>query len=310
LDAILTYGPAAQYGNSVGKPIGPDHKGREVMATGKALTVAGHMVRGDILNAMIPVVRNAHVIGYIWANQLTSTIKAELFAVARRIYLLLGIIYVITIGFVAGVLRGTFREVRDLIAGVRGINFDLTRAVPETKGEFHDVSTGINTFLGGLRNLIRGIRGSMDQSGQSIHSLEGIMEQTKDSVSAINGAAGKIKDTVLKQSDSAGRTAARINTITQTINLQNDTIQKQKESAEQSSQSLEALSADIDRIAGKAGESAAQCEALNKSVDAGRAVLGTRKETITHLSEQANSPFQANQAIRGIAALVAHLDGR
>ena len=94
LDAILTYGPSAEYQHTVGTPIGENHPGRRVMATGSAEVVMGSMVRGNIMNAMIPVVRNGKVIGYIWSNNLVSNLEQTLSRMSTVILLLLVFSYI------------------------------------------------------------------------------------------------------------------------------------------------------------------------------------------------------------------------
>ncbi|MEI7432028.1 MAG: two-component system sensor histidine kinase AtoS, partial [Betaproteobacteria bacterium] len=55
LNAIITYGPSAQYDNTVGMTIAADHPGWKVMSSGSPMTVSGGQVRGNIMNAMLPV---------------------------------------------------------------------------------------------------------------------------------------------------------------------------------------------------------------------------------------------------------------
>ena len=97
LDAILTYGPSDEYQHTVGVPIGEDHPGRRVMATGVAEVTMGSMVRGNIMNAMLPVVRDGEVIGYIWANNLVSELEQSLAHMSSIILLLLVFSYIIMI---------------------------------------------------------------------------------------------------------------------------------------------------------------------------------------------------------------------
>ena len=94
LDAILTYGHSSSYQDRVGLSIGEDHRGRQVMATGKAEVAMGSMVRGNIMNAMLPVVRNGEVIGYIWANNLVSELEQYLSQMSFVILILLVFSYI------------------------------------------------------------------------------------------------------------------------------------------------------------------------------------------------------------------------
>ncbi|NKE30801.1 two-component system sensor histidine kinase AtoS, partial [Mycobacterium tuberculosis] len=76
LDAILTYGPVTE-SSHVGKSISADHPGREVLRTRQPDVVIGEQVRGNIMNAMIPLIREGDIIGYVWANELMSSIDVQ-----------------------------------------------------------------------------------------------------------------------------------------------------------------------------------------------------------------------------------------
>lgn len=94
LDAVLTYGPSYEYGNNIGTPIAADHPGRQVMASNTPMIKMGTMLRGEIMNAMYPVVRKEKVIGYIWSNELVSDLEMSLKTTSNIILLLLILSYV------------------------------------------------------------------------------------------------------------------------------------------------------------------------------------------------------------------------
>ena len=120
LDAILSYGPSVEYQQTVGAPIGADHPGRRVMATGIAEVTTGTMVRGNIMNAMLPVVRNDTVIGYIWANNLISELEQTLSQISTIIIMLLIISYIIMMTIIMFFFRRIVisDQKRDMILGV------------------------------------------------------------------------------------------------------------------------------------------------------------------------------------------------
>jgi two-component system sensor histidine kinase AtoS len=84
-NAIVTYGRSGQYGGTVGHPIPPDHPGSAVMHSGKPAIETGPQVRGLILNAMWPIVRDDRVQGYIWANQLSDDVNRQTAAMDRAV---------------------------------------------------------------------------------------------------------------------------------------------------------------------------------------------------------------------------------
>ena len=120
LDAILTYGPSSEYQHTVGTPIGDDHPGRRVMSTGIPEVVMGSMVRGNIMNAMIPVVRNNEVIGYIWSNNLVSELESTLSQMSFIILMLLIFSYILMLIIIIIFIRSMIKsdQKRDTILNV------------------------------------------------------------------------------------------------------------------------------------------------------------------------------------------------
>ncbi|MDR1298724.1 MAG: two-component system sensor histidine kinase AtoS, partial [Oscillospiraceae bacterium] len=97
LDAILAYGPSSEYGQTVGTSLAEDHPGRAVMESGLAAVRQGVMIRGDIMNAMHPLVRNGEIIGYIWANEMTTAIEKQFNSLTNSILLVLVLFYIVSV---------------------------------------------------------------------------------------------------------------------------------------------------------------------------------------------------------------------
>ena len=118
LDAILTYGPSAEYSATIGMSIAPDHPGRTVMATNKPGVSRGTMVRGNIMNAMYPIERGGEVIGYIWANELVSDLERTLRQASLLIFGLLAADCVLMIAFIVIFLRRVIRVEQESQAAI------------------------------------------------------------------------------------------------------------------------------------------------------------------------------------------------
>ncbi|MDR2665511.1 MAG: response regulator [Oscillospiraceae bacterium] len=146
LDAILTYGPASEYSQTVGISIAEDHPGRAVMATNRAAVRRGSMVRGDIINAMRPLVRGGEVIGYIWANELTTDIEKQFNSITDGVLLVLFLFYIVSVFAAVVLFRRTMRDVSNVVKGVRGLRCDLTKTLDSTGGDLGEVVDSINAM--------------------------------------------------------------------------------------------------------------------------------------------------------------------
>ena len=146
LEAILTYAPSEQYGNTIGNPIGADHPGRIVMQNNEAMVRTGSMVRGNIMNAMHPISRNGVVIGYAWANELASTIETEYRTTSNGILIIMLVIYVFSIGIAVVLSMRSMRDLENIVRGVRALRSDLSRTIPKAGGDLGEVVDGINAM--------------------------------------------------------------------------------------------------------------------------------------------------------------------
>jgi two-component system sensor histidine kinase AtoS len=177
LDAIVTYGPSAQYGGTVGHPIPPEHPGRAVMRSGKPAMEAGPQVRGMILNAMWPIVRDDRVQGYVWANQLSDDVNRQTAVMDRAI------IGVTVAGVLLGILltqamsRGIARDVRTVTDGLVQLRTDLHHSIPPPPGEIGEIAAKVNDMAQALLDA------------QSL--TEDILQSIADGVIAID-RAGRI----------------------------------------------------------------------------------------------------------------------
>lgn len=165
LDAILTYGPEKEFFFAVGRSIPPTHPGRIVMAEGMEMVDSGTMVRGDILNAMIPITREGAVIGYIWSNELTTDIEQKFNDTSSSLLAIVVLCFTATFGMIILISRRTLIDVENIIHGVRAMRFDLTRRLRPTTGDLGEVVESINTMaaaLGNTRTLSEVVFASMD----------------------------------------------------------------------------------------------------------------------------------------------------
>ena len=145
-DAILTYAPSEQYKATIGVSIAQEHPGRIVMQNNEAMVRVGSMVRGNIMNAMQPLVRNGRVIGYTWANELTSSIEKEYRNISNGILIFMFVFYIFSIGMAVALSKRSMRDLENIIKGVRVLRYDLSCPIPKADGDLGEVIDSINAM--------------------------------------------------------------------------------------------------------------------------------------------------------------------
>ncbi len=168
LDAIITYGPANSYNYTVGLPIPAVHPAWQVMTENKPMVVSGTMVRGDILNAMLPLYRKGEVIGYAWANELEKDVSAQINILVRDAKYTLLISFILTASVLLLLSRRTTRDVDSIIEGVHKIQQDLSHRIPSLKGQFGDVVSSIN-------ELAENVNTATEETERAVAVLQSVM---------------------------------------------------------------------------------------------------------------------------------------
>ena len=174
LDAIITYGPK-EFHDNVGVSIPADHPGRLVMGDNMVLVRSGTMVRGDIMNAMIPIARHDKVIGYIWANELTSDVTAQIGAMTRNIIVVMVLCFGVTFCLLLLLSRRTVRDVDSIISGLRLMRADITRRIPSSGGELGEVANSINAMADGIEQANK-------ETSRAISVLKSVMSNVQATV--------------------------------------------------------------------------------------------------------------------------------
>lgn len=194
LDAIVVYAPKSAYGNNVGKSIAASHKGREVMNSGHSMVDIGKQVRGNIMNAMIPIVRDNQILGYIWANETIDDIEKQTFVFDKNV-IIISMLCMLSCILIAWILSQKLNSDIDVIKhGLHALPFDLTLHLPAIRGELNEIVTGINNLAETLSKT-KTINELILEN-----SLDGVITiDINSAITMLNPAAEKMTGYQLKQ---------------------------------------------------------------------------------------------------------------
>ena len=202
LDAIVTYGPSHVYGHTVGRAISQDHQGRWVMETGQDHVQEGALVRGWIMNAMHPVIRNGEIIGYIWANELTEDIQAQVGEMKKSIYVasLIGLLF--GLFGVAMIVDNLTAGINMIKKGVFHMQEDLDYRLPRLPAELGEISGAINT-LGNELSAKRALEAQVQRAERLAAVGEmaaGLAHEVRNPLMSIRGFAQLLQEDAVNKS--------------------------------------------------------------------------------------------------------------
>ncbi len=169
LDAILTYGPSSSYKHLVGVSIDDNHPARQVMQSNILMVNKGAMVRGEILNAMLPIERQGKVIGYTWANQLAQKLDEEFSQTVQQVVLLLALCFLGISLLLALLAMFYIKDVTKLVNGIDDIRNGTASRMPMISGKLGEVAKSINT-------MTEQITLANSESARAILTLQNILD--------------------------------------------------------------------------------------------------------------------------------------
>jgi len=172
LDAIVTYGPSREYGQTVGQAIATDHPGRSVMDNASAQVVNGAQVRGEIMNAMTPIIENGEVVGYIWANELLADIANEIAAMRNTILAFTLLTLLFALAAIYLIITRLSRDVETIKTGLQAMEKDLHIRIPDMTGETGDIADAVNAMAQSL----------LDAQQRERESAEHTLRETEDTL--------------------------------------------------------------------------------------------------------------------------------
>lgn len=182
LDAIVTYGPSKEYGNRVGEAISAHHPGRLVMSSGQSAVVSGQLVRGNIMNAMMPIVENGEVVGYTWANELIDDIDKTIAQMRNTVLIISVLSLIISLAFIYFIVTHLTRDIGVIKKGLEDIGQDLNQRLSPLDGETGDIIGAINRMA---HSLAESRQKERDLAEQALHQRE---ETLRTAIEAIDEA--------------------------------------------------------------------------------------------------------------------------
>ncbi len=196
-------------------------------------------------------------------------------------------------------LRVLDRQLNEIASG----NADLTQRIPVTKfDDVGSVTTGFNTFMDKLHNIVKDIKESkvhLDNSEIEMHS--GIGDNT-DSVTDIMANISMVRSEIQNQSSSVSETAGAVNEIASNIESLERMIEKQASGVSEASAAVEQMIGNIASVNHSVEMMADSFTDLETKAKAGIVKQTEMGQKVNQIKDQSQMLQEANKVIQSIAA--------
>ncbi len=189
LNAIITYGPSDLLGHMVKLSIKADHQGLQVMKNATPMVQTGRLVRGSIMNCMLPLIRNGEVIGYVWANELVDDINNQLHQMSSTSYVIIGVGILFSFLGTAFIAQVVGRRIHEINSAIKIIEDDPSFRIPPMAGDLGEIARSINEFAERLI-IRRKLEEQMQQTDRLVALGEiaaGVAHEIRNPLTSIKG---------------------------------------------------------------------------------------------------------------------------
>ncbi|GHU22414.1 hypothetical protein FACS1894172_01450 [Spirochaetia bacterium] len=178
----------------------------------------------------------------------------------------------------------------------------LVRLQSHERDEVGILGKNFNIFMNYLSTMIVKIRKGMEHIVLNSTVLQKNIESVEMSAEKIIANADSVKKIVAEQNESVKQISTRLNTIAQTLKVQDDTITKQTNLITKSASGIENMAGYIQSAAENIRHTAGEYDTLNTNINSGQTDLQKLKEMMDLLESQSTAVFEANKVINVIAS--------
>ena len=190
----------------------------------------------------------------------------------RKVVLLSVIIIAISVCamlLICGKLNKGFKTLNDKMREIADGSGDLTKEIKMTSGdEFEVIAISMNTFIGQVRDIITGVKESVDVSVSASNELSSGTEQAIGTMIKLTEAINGVSEGAVKQADDVAKASDNVTTIVSRLSDMKDTIGKAQECTGNMSKNSSEVSHSFDNLIRSIQDSMQELEHVTKEMSA------------------------------------------
>ncbi len=190
----------------------------------------------------------------------------------RKIVLLSIIIVAVSILamlLICAKLNKGFKTLNDKMAEIADGSGDLTKEIKMTSGdEFEVIAKNMNTFIGQIREIITGVKETVDVSVSASNELSSGTEQAAGTMTQLSEAFNKVSEGAVSQARDVSRASENVSMIVSRLSDMKETIEKATECTGNMSKNSSEVSHSFDVLIRSIQDSMRELEQVTKEMSA------------------------------------------
>ena len=166
-------------------------------------------------------------------------------------------------------LKKGFKTLNDKLCDIADGSGDLSKEIQMTSGDEFEVLAGsMNTFIGQIRDIITGVKESVEGSVSSSNELSSITEQAANTMKQLSEAISGVSSGAVKQADDVSKASDNVAMIVSHLSDMRETIDHAEKCTANMSKNSSTVSQSFDALINSIQHSMSELESVTREMNA------------------------------------------
>ena len=245
---------------------------------------------GKHYSSYTPIKNSAgRVVGVLGVDFSADWFDQQIRTYVRHVVILSTIIIILSVFIIVsliGKIKHSFKALNDKLCDIADGSGDLTKNIHITSGdEFEVIAGNMNTFIGQIREIVSGVKDSVENSVRASGELSVIAEQATDTMSSLSLAISGVSSGAVQQTEDVNGATDNVKTIVNKLSEMSDSINTAEKCTNSMTANSNNVAVSFDELIGSIQESMAELEQVTKEISS----VGSAVEEVTSAADAINA---------------------
>ncbi|MCR5418657.1 MAG: hypothetical protein K6E84_07055 [Lachnospiraceae bacterium] len=160
-----------------------------------------------------------------------------------------------------------FKTLNDKICDIADGSGDLTKNIVMTSGdEFEVIAGNMNTFIGQIKEIVAGVKGSVEDSAAASYELSVMAEHASDTINSLSNAISGVSKGAMQQAEDVNDASGNVSSIVSSLSDVTETISSAEKCTDSMTSNSEKVSESFDVLIEAIRSSMAELEYVTKEI--------------------------------------------